>query len=52
MRINSIDILVIVIYLVATVLIGLVLKEVAQKDKSNYILGGNNFEFGTRNWKP
>ena len=41
MRLNSIDILVIVIYLVATVVIGLVLKKVAQKSKSNYMLGGN-----------
>jgi Na+/proline symporter len=41
MKLNSIDILVIVIYLVATVVIGLVLKKVAQKSKSNYMLGGN-----------
>jgi Na+/proline symporter len=41
MKLNSIDILVIVIYLVATVVIGLVLKKVAQKNKSNYMLGGN-----------
>ena len=41
MRLNSIDILVIVIYLVATVVIGLVLKKVAQKSKANYMLGGN-----------
>ncbi len=41
MRLTTIDILVIAIYLVATVVIGLVLKKVAQKSKSNYMLGGN-----------
>ncbi len=41
MKLTTIDILVIVIYLVATVVIGLVLKKVAQKSKSNYMLGGN-----------
>ena len=41
MRLTTIDILVIAIYLVATVVIGLVLKKVAQKSKANYMLGGN-----------
>ncbi len=41
MRLTTIDILVIAIYLIATVVIGLVLKKVAQKSKSNYMLGGN-----------
>jgi len=41
MKLNVIDILVIVIYLISTVVIGLVLKKTAQKNKSNYMLGGN-----------
>ncbi len=41
MKLNVIDILVIFIYLISTVVIGLVLKKVAQKSKSNYMLGGN-----------
>lgn len=41
MRLTTIDILVIAIYLIATVVIGLVLKKVAQKSKANYMLGGN-----------
>ena len=41
MKLTAIDILVIVIYLVSTIIIGLVLRKVAQKNKSNYMLGGN-----------
>lgn len=41
MKLNSVDILIIFGYLAATVIIGLVLKKVAQKSKSNYMLGGN-----------
>jgi Na+/proline symporter len=41
MKLNSVDIIIIFGYLVATVVIGLVLKKVAQKSKSNYMLGGN-----------
>ncbi len=41
MKLNIIDILVIFIYLISTVVIGLVLKKVAQKSKSSYMLGGN-----------
>lgn len=41
MRLTTIDILVIAIYLIATVVIGLVLKKVAKKSKANYMLGGN-----------
>ncbi|WP_340114793.1 sodium:solute symporter family protein [Maribellus mangrovi] len=41
MKLNLIDILIIFAYLIATVVIGLVLKKVAQKSKSNYLLGGN-----------
>ena len=41
MKLNAIDILVIIVYLISTVVIGLVLKKVAQKSKSNYMLGGN-----------
>jgi len=41
MKLTAVDIFVIVIYLVATVVIGLVLRKVAQKSKSNYMLGGN-----------
>ncbi len=41
MKLTAIDILVIVIYLVSTVVIGLVLRKVAHKSKSNYMLGGN-----------
>ena len=41
MKLTAIDILVIVIYLVSTIVIGLVLRKVAHKSKSNYMLGGN-----------
>ena len=41
MKLNLIDIVIIFAYLIATVVIGLVLKKVAQKSKSNYLLGGN-----------
>ena len=41
MKLNLIDIIIIFAYLISTVIIGLVLKKVAQKSKSNYLLGGN-----------
>ena len=41
MKLNWIDILIILLYLLATVVIGLLLKKAAQKSKSNYLLGGN-----------
>lgn len=41
MKLTTIDIVIIFAYLVSTVVIGLVLKKVAQKSKSNYLLGGN-----------
>lgn len=41
MKLNLIDIIIIFTYLFATVVIGLVLKKVAQRSKSNYLLGGN-----------
>jgi len=41
MRLTVIDIVIIFAYLISTVVIGLVLKKVAQKSKSNYMLGGN-----------
>jgi len=41
MRLTVIDIVIIFTYLISTVVIGLVLKKVAQKSKSNYMLGGN-----------
>ncbi len=41
MRLTSIDIIIIFTYLFSTAIIGLVLKKVAQKSKSNYMLGGN-----------
>ena len=41
MKLNLVDILIIFAYLISTVVIGLVLKKVAQKSKSNYLLGGN-----------
>lgn len=40
MRLHLIDFLIILAYLAATVVIGLVLKKQAQKDKSSYLLGG------------
>jgi len=41
MKLNLIDILIISAYLISTVVIGLVLKKVAQKSTSNYLLVGN-----------
>ena len=41
MKLTAIDIIIIFVYLISTVVIGLVLKKVAQKSKSNYLLGGN-----------
>ncbi len=41
MKLTAIDIIIIFAYLISTVVIGLVLKKVAQKSKSNYMLGGN-----------
>ena len=41
MKLTVIDLVIIFIYLLATVFIGLILKKVAQKSKVNYLLGGN-----------
>ena len=41
MKLTLIDILIICAYLASTIVIGLVLKKRAQKDKSAYMLGGN-----------
>ncbi len=41
MNLTITDVLIIALYLLSTVIIGLVLKKVAQKSKSNYMLGGN-----------
>ncbi len=41
MKLTVIDIAIIFFYLISTVVIGLVLKKTAQKNKSNYLLGGN-----------
>ncbi|MGK7397529.1 MAG: sodium:solute symporter family protein [Candidatus Cyclobacteriaceae bacterium M3_2C_046] len=41
MRLHVIDAVIILGYLLATVVIGLVLKNIAQKDKSSYLLGSN-----------
>ncbi len=41
MRLTVIDIAIIFIYLISTVIIGLILKKAAQKSKLNYMLGGN-----------
>ncbi|MGQ7869257.1 sodium:solute symporter family protein [Sunxiuqinia sp. sy24] len=41
MKLGIIDISVIVAYLIITVIIGLVLRKWAQRDKSSYLLGGN-----------
>lgn len=41
MKLTIIDVIIIFVYLFSTVVIGLVLKKVAQKSKSNYMLGGN-----------
>lgn len=41
MKLTLIDSLIILLYLTSTVVIGLVLKKLAQKDKKAYLLGGN-----------
>jgi Na+/proline symporter len=41
MKLQLIDILIIVGYLAAIVIIGLVLRKIAQKNKNSYLLGGN-----------
>ncbi|MBN1117216.1 MAG: Na+:solute symporter [Bacteroidales bacterium] len=41
MKLRLTDILIILVYLASTVVIGLVIKKRAQKDKSAYLLGGN-----------
>ena len=41
MRLTLVDILIIVGYLLSTVVIGLILKKRAEKDKSSYLLGSN-----------
>lgn len=41
MKLQLIDLLIILAYLVSVVIIGLILKRIAQKDKSSYLLGSN-----------
>jgi len=41
MKLTLLDFLIISLYLASTIVIGLVLKKRAQKDKTAYILGGN-----------
>ena len=41
MKLTLFDILIILAYLASTIVIGLVMKKRAQKDKSAYMLGGN-----------
>ncbi len=41
MKLQLIDLLIILAYLVSVVTIGLILKRIAQKDKSSYLLGSN-----------
>jgi SSS family solute:Na+ symporter len=41
MRLHIVDILIIFLYLASTVVIGMVLKKVAERSKKSYILGGN-----------
>ena len=41
MRLTIVDVLIILVYLAATVVIGFLLKKFAQKSKQNYLLGGN-----------
>ena len=41
MKLTIIDVVIIFVYLLSTVFIGLILRKVAQKSKSNYLLGGN-----------
>lgn len=42
MKLHLIDIAIIAVYLLATVVIGLVLKKRAERSKKDYLLGGNN----------
>jgi len=42
MKLSTIDIIIILAYLLATVVIGLVLKKQAERSKKDYLLGGNN----------
>lgn len=41
MKLSGIDIAIVILYLAATVVIGLVLKKRAEKSKNDYLLGGN-----------
>ncbi|MDD5231465.1 MAG: sodium:solute symporter, partial [Candidatus Marinimicrobia bacterium] len=41
MRLNLVDILIIILYLSFTITIGLILKKRAQSSKTAYLLGGN-----------
>ena len=41
MKLSLLDILIILVYLASTIVIGLVMKKRAQKDKTAYMLGGN-----------
>jgi SSS family solute:Na+ symporter len=41
MKLTIVDVLIILVYLAATVVIGFLLKKFAQKSKQNYLLGGN-----------
>ena len=41
MRLHLVDVLIILAYLLSTVVIGLILKKRAEKDKKSYLLGGN-----------
>ena len=42
MKLHLIDIAIIAVYLLTTVVIGLVLKKRAERSKKDYLLGGNN----------
>ncbi len=42
MSLHQIDVLIIIAYLASTVVIGLILKKRAEKDKNSYLLGGNS----------
>jgi len=41
MKLSTVDLSIILLYLFSTVIIGVVLKKRAQKSKSSYLLGGN-----------
>src|SRR3989304_7502611 len=41
MKLQLVDLIIILVYLSSTVIIGLILKKIAQKNKSSYLLGGN-----------